>query len=127
METALRPMGRVGLVVEVVVQYVRVQWLLRTRPLPAVVATLRAKPARAVPASDRRLVRATLRVLAVLPTDTRCLVRALVVLALLSRRGREAQLVVGVLRDDGFQAHAWLERDGGALLPSGRFEPLTRL
>jgi hypothetical protein len=46
----------------------------------------------------------------------RCLSQALLVRALLRRRGLETVLRVGVLKDDQrFDAHAWLELEGRAL------------
>jgi hypothetical protein len=46
----------------------------------------------------------------------RCLSQALLVQALLRRRGLDAVLRVGVLKDDrNFDAHAWLELEGRAL------------
>lgn len=127
LEAKLSTVDRMRLIAEILVAYVRVRWLLRRQPLPAVVASLRGAPPRGLPTSDRRLTSATVRVLSLLPTDGRCLVRTLVVLALLARRGRDAQVVVGVRRETGFLAHAWLEREGVELLPAGTFQPLVRL
>jgi hypothetical protein len=60
-----------------------------------------------------------MRTLDPLPGDTRCLVRSLVLVRLLARRGVPARLIIGVTRTGPFAAHAWVERDGRALLPSG--------
>jgi len=72
-----------------------------------------------------------MRLLSVLPTDSRCLIRSLVLLALLERRGAGATLVVGVRTEPQFAAHAWVECQGEALLPmtdgDDRFERLTTL
>lgn len=66
------------------------------------------------------------RVLAVMPTDSRCLARALVLARMLARRSIAAELVIGVRSGDQFQAHAWLEHDGRPVLPAGDFEPIFR-
>lgn len=111
---------------EILATYLKVRWLLRRRQLPEVVARLRAEGARrraAGPALDPagvwRCAEAVLRVLRLLPTDSRCLVRSLVLLAVLARRGAEAELVIGVLPQPRFAAHAWLEHDGVPLLRAG--------
>lgn len=45
-----------------------------------------------------------------------CLAKAIVASSLLRRRGRAAQLVVGVTKDRGpLEAHAWVELDGAAV------------
>ncbi len=58
-----------------------------------------------------------------LPFRSTCLVRALVLLRLLSKRGISGRLVIGV---DGeaaaFAAHAWVEHRGIPLLPDGGAE-----
>lgn len=100
--------------------------------LGAVVARLRAVRAPAEPMSQAnrfRLAGAVGRLLAVLPTDSRCLVRSLVLLALLERRGVASTLVIGVCTEPEFSAHAWIECEGEELLPSGgsQFARLTAL
>lgn len=95
---------------------------MRHHELQRVVACLRAGRAEAEPLP--RLTRVQLggavtRVLSLLPTDSRCLVRSLVLLALLERRGVGSTLVIGVGVEPEFVAHAWIECDGEALLPSG--------
>jgi hypothetical protein len=72
-----------------------------------------SSPAAPVPdAAVRRLSRAVERTLGPLPTDSRCLVRAVVLLRLLARRGRRGQIVIGVRKAGSFGAHAWVELDG---------------
>jgi hypothetical protein len=70
-------------------------------------------------------------ILARLPTDSRCLVRSLVYLSLLSRRGIEGTLVIGARTEPEFAAHAWVEVEGEPMLPvkddGKEFEPLTVL
>lgn len=104
--------------------YVRVRRLLRRGDLPTVVAALRKRPGRADgtrhPVSvGLRLGRAVTRTLRLVPGDTRCLTRSLVLLDLLAARAIDVELVIGVApgdSSDGFGAHAWVERDGVALL-----------
>lgn len=64
-----------------------------------------------------------------LPVETTCLPRALAVGSLFARYGYDSTLRIGVARDDdGFAAHAWVERDGvvalGDLPDLERFVPL---
>ncbi len=121
------PAARARLGAEVLRTYLRVRWLLWRHDLPAVVATLE-RPGSSSPsppsdsaalASGARLARASGRCLAHLPTDARCLVQSLVLLALMARRGIAAALVIGVRPGGEFGAHAWIERDGLPLLPAG--------
>lgn len=112
------------LAAEVLAAYVRVRWLLWRRGLEPTVAALRRCGAPAgrllvAPEDPWRCARAVVAVLAPLPTDSRCLVRSLVLLALLARRGIEARLVIGVLPEPRFTAHAWVEHEGAALLSAG--------
>ena len=66
-----------------------------------------------------RLGRAVGRTLRLLPGDTRCLARSLVLTRLLARRGIPAKLVIGARADPDFLAHAWVECAGHAVLPAG--------
>ena len=120
-------MRRARLVVEVLGTYARAWVLLRRRPLPEALASLRA-PGRPRPAEDpRRLGRAVSRTLRVLPTDSRCLVRSATLAGLLAHRGLDGVVVLGVRPGESFAAHAWVELDGVALLPDGGFERLAEL
>jgi len=121
---------KVRLTGEILATYARVRWLLWRRDLPETVAALRKQGATADTAARRpgappdrreaiRLCHAVVRVLRLLPTDSRCLVRSLVVLAVLAARGREVELVIGVLPGESFAAHAWVELDGAPLLEAG--------
>jgi hypothetical protein len=74
-----------------------------------------------------RLGRAVSRTLALLPTDSRCLIRSLVTLRLLARRRMDSKLVIGVRNEGSFQAHAWVEHQGRPILPSGSYIRLTEL
>jgi hypothetical protein len=115
---------RIRLAGEVLVSYAVVRWLLPRKGLPEVVAALRAtEPAIDLARFDPfivsvRLGKATRRTLDMLPTDSRCLMRSLVLLRMLRRRGIDTVLVIGVAVDDGFDAHAWLEHDDRPVLPT---------
>lgn len=128
-------MRRAALALEVLAAYVAVRWRLwRAGDFPAALAAVRAVPARSVTSADRRalarrLGRAVVRTLALLPADSRCLVRSLVLVRLLARRGIPARLVLGVTPGEGFAAHAWVEQDGAPVLATGgdRFQRLVEL
>ena len=120
------PLQKVRLVGEILALYARVRWHMSRHELPAVVATLRrAQHGAPPPAADEavRLGRwyggAVMRSLGRLPFDGRCLVRSLVLLGLLARRGMATTLVIGVRTRPDFSAHAWIEHGGAALLPAG--------
>jgi hypothetical protein len=117
-----RPLGRaerVSLGSEVVVAYALVRRELRRASIEKVVERLRVPgewptvEATHVELEEaRRLGRAVVRTLRFLPGDTRCLLRSLVLLRLLARRGIEARLVIGARTGPDFLAHAWIEYDG---------------
>lgn len=122
----LSPPGKALLVAEVLRTYGRARWLLWRRDLPSVVVAVEAAAPpprqRATSSSLRlgaRLARITSRSLSALPTDSRCLVRSVVLMALLARRGVASSLVIGVRPGAEFEAHAWIEHDGRPLLPAG--------
>jgi Transglutaminase-like superfamily len=123
---------------EVVGLYVRTRRLLRRLSLPEVVAELRGSPppspeqdaaAREIAlAVARRLERVVRRTLGALPADSACLVRSVVLAALLARRGIFASLVIGVRLEPHLEAHAWLELDGEPLARDGElFQRLLEL
>ncbi len=113
---------RLGL--EVVAVYIRVRLLLRRDSLPEVLAALRAEGARwaggGAPGDDPwRCAFAVVRVLRLVPGDSRCLVRSLVLYSLLVRRREAPELVIGVMPAPAFGAHAWVELGGTPLLKPG--------
>jgi hypothetical protein len=123
---SLGPRGRLRLVGEIVVAYMRARRELRQVPIEQAVARLRAGRAaggREGPEALEeawRLGRAVVRTLAFLPGDTRCLRRSLVLTQLLARRGISARLVIGARTAPDFLAHAWVEHDGVPVLsPEG--------
>ena len=98
---------------------------LRVLPLPRIV-TLLARLPRAQQCRDGiaecELAATEAARRAAHPT---CLFTALVAFALLVRRGYLPCFMVGVSRDHGFDAHAWVTVDGVALIPSvGEYAPL---
>jgi hypothetical protein len=103
---------------------------MRREELHRLVERLRSTGGAAEPCPQARreqLAGAVMGLLAVLPTDSRCLVRSLVYLAMLERRGVESTLVIGVRTEPEFAAHAWVECENEPLLPSGDgdYAPLT--
>ena len=67
----------------------------------------------------RRLAWVVSRTLRLMPGDTRCLARSLVLTRLLARRGIPAKLVIGARAAPNFLAHAWVEYDGQPVLSPG--------
>jgi hypothetical protein len=110
------------LAAEIVGMYVRARWLLWRKELPEAVAALRGDGPLEVPKDGDRLLtgirlgRTVSRTLGVLPADSRCLVRSLVLTSLLARRGIGSILVIGVCSSADFKAHAWVECSGVPLL-----------
>ncbi|MDQ3432859.1 MAG: lasso peptide biosynthesis B2 protein [Actinomycetota bacterium] len=123
---------KLQLAAEVYVAYCHVRWWLRRHeigevlrrlrgwgPADAGVASYHEHGVRQVHLSGLRLGRAVIRSLHLLPTDSRCLVRSLVLTGLLARRGIESSLIIGVKPEPEFAAHAWVEYAGEPLLPPG--------
>jgi len=122
--------GNARLAGEVLLTYARARRALaRRRPLPDVLAELRAveaptpaaQPAIAV---GLRLGRVVQRTLSPVPGGARCLATSLVLVRMLARRGIESSLVIAARTEPRFLAHAWVERDGVALLPPA--DPVAR-
>jgi transglutaminase superfamily protein len=122
----MRPLDKAALAAEIVAAYVQARWLMRRRDLPTTLAALRPRTTGApqaaggVPAGQR-LGRATVRTLSALPTDSRCLMRSLVLSRLLDRRGIASALVIGVKPGESFGAHAWVEIAGRPVLDPGGY------
>jgi Transglutaminase-like superfamily len=116
---------RALLIAEILSAYLGTQRALRRAPIAAVLAEIRTSPRidREVqsdaPAEARHLASAVVRTLALLPGDTRCLARSLVLTRLLARRGIPATLVIGARTVPDFLAHAWVEHEGRAVLAPG--------
>jgi hypothetical protein len=132
-EKRLGPGGRLALACEILGTYAQVRWSLRQHGLREALHALRS-PARSVQtdhpvATGRRLGRAVARTLALLPTDSRCLMQSLVLTRVLARRGIDTRLVIAVRPGERLAAHAWVEHGEEPLLPSGApaFEQLVTL
>jgi hypothetical protein len=119
---------KVQLAVEILGVYVRIRRLIKHSELPHILELVRVAPTvrRRLPLSEpddgARLGRVVGRTLRRLPSDTRCLTRSLVLVALLARRGIAASLVIAVRPDNDLSlvAHAWVEMDGRPVLaPAG--------
>lgn len=121
----LRPTERWRLAWEIVAAYLRARRELRRAPIASVIAGLRPEPfsARTREAGSleeaRRLGRAVARTLRLVPGDTRCLARSLVLTQLLARRNIPTKLVIGARTAPDFLAHAWVEYEGQPVLPTG--------
>lgn len=122
---------RLRLTAEILNSYVLVRWWLLRSDLPSTLAAVRrpAPVASELPLSSLiRLGRGVQRALEILPLDSRCLIRSLVLTRILARRGVASTVVLAAKRHPGFAAHAWVEHAGVALLPSGSgFQRLTEM
>jgi hypothetical protein len=123
-----------ALAAEVLRAYLPMWWRVRRHTLEATVHSARTVRPRTVAVQTgaetfvaERLGRAASRTLALLPTDSRCLVRSLVVLRLLARHSLNATLLIGVRPGSDVLAHAWVEYDGRPVVPAGDFDPLAEL
>ena len=123
---------RVRVALEIVATYLQVRRRMLRGDVRDVVARLRDG---AIDAHDpyvayrigRRLGQPVRRTLDPLPWDSRCLMRSLVLLRMLARRGVVCELVIGVRPGETLEAHAWIEHDGHPLLPTLGYERLTVL
>ncbi len=116
---------RVHVVAEVVATYCSARWWLFRLTFPDALGAARdVRPTRRagdeieLRSAGLRLGRAVERTLRILPVDSRCLVTALVLTRMLARRGIDSTFVLGVRANPSFGAHAWVERNGVALLPT---------
>ncbi|HEY2283740.1 MAG TPA: lasso peptide biosynthesis B2 protein [Solirubrobacteraceae bacterium] len=126
---------RARLTAEIVVAYVQARKELRSHPIATVVENLRRESDRGSALRPetleeaRRLGNTVTRILRMLPGDTRCLARSLVLTRLMARRGIPATLVIGARTTPSFLAHAWVECAGIPVLTpgDGSFGRLTEL
>jgi transglutaminase superfamily protein len=117
-------MRRVALAAEVIATYLRVAWWRQRGDIPAAVAAARTGSGAPWRGGDPyeesvRLGFAVTRVLRLMPGDSRCLARSLVLTAMLARRGIDSSIVIGVRPGPGFGSHAWVEHGGRPLLAAG--------
>ena len=119
------PLQRARLVREIIAAYVQARRELRRAPIDAVVAALRSESPPPAPQTAATLTEArglgwiVVRTLKLMPGDTRCLARSLVLTRLLARRGIPSKLVIGAQPAPDFRAHAWVECNGHAVLSPG--------
>lgn len=121
---------------EILAAYVPLLMCLRRNDLQAMVERARgvppSRPARPPAEGDAYEAAVKLgwivrRVLMVLPTERRCLIRSLVLIRMLERRRIDNRLVIGVVGGQDFAAHAWVEHHGMPVLPAGRYDRLLEL
>jgi hypothetical protein len=125
--TPLTLIEKLGLFIEIVALYLPIRLQLGRNELRLLHELPRAHlgqpfaaPSEQTAVSALLLGRAVARTLTLLPTHSSCLVRSLVLLRLLARRGVDSSLVIGVHHeDDSFAAHAWVEYRGIPLLDPG--------
>ena len=118
-------MRKLRLAAEIVLEYVRASWTLRRHGLEAALAAMPRPSEGDDPRQHEislRMGRAVDRTLSSLPSDPRCLIRAVVLARVLARRGIGSRLVVGVRTVPEFSAHAWVEHRGMPLLPTGDYQ-----
>jgi hypothetical protein len=118
----LRRAEKARLIAEILRAYVIVRWRMREPDIRIAVAHLRGESGgeRQIDLLlARRLARAVVRTLTLLPTDSRCLARSLVLDRLMARRSLASVVVIAAQSGAKFEAHAWVEHDGVPVLPPG--------
>jgi hypothetical protein len=122
----LATVERIRVAAEIVATYAAARsWMLRLSFPEAVAAARDVRPKAREALRDDELDKAGIRLgiavqrtLRALPVDSRCLVTALVLTRMLERRSIDNTFVLGVRSQPRFSAHAWVERNGVALLPT---------
>lgn len=118
----LTAVERLRLVREILGVYTIVRWRMRHSDIREIVKQLRGTnltDTRTDQLLANRLGYAVVRTLSLLPTDSRCLARSLVLDTLLVRRSLQSVIVLGARVEPDFAAHAWVEHDGVPVLPPG--------
>jgi hypothetical protein len=123
------PSLKATLAAEILATYITARWMMARREIRDVVLATRSRPdqAPAAAAQDSEVTAARLGyavacTLRKLPTDSRCLVQALVLSRMLSERGIASTLVIGARSQPEFAAHAWVEHDGRPVLSPAGFD-----
>jgi hypothetical protein len=124
----LPPASKLILATEVLCVYPSMLVRMRRQGIREIIEGIRRSPrsdasVRVRSATEREMVARRLggavgQTLAVLPTDSRCLVQALVLTRLLSARSIPSRFIIGARPDPQFMAHAWVECDGIPVLPA---------
>lgn len=121
---------KVALIAEILASYVRARRRMARGDIRDVVQAVRDHlhtAGQPQAGADQELVAARLgyavgKTLRTLPTDSRCLVQALVLSELLSHRGIPSTLVIGARSQPEFEAHAWVEYAGRPVLSTQGFQ-----
>lgn len=130
--------GKLMLAVEIATTYLQARWWLQRMEITETVALARLAGSHGVatvagktrsdyevPGPDHSRAAAQLgirlgiviqRIFRLLPGDTRCLTRSVVLMRMLARRQIDTTLIIGVRAAPTFGAHAWIEHDGRPLL-----------
>jgi hypothetical protein len=121
-----RMLARAVTIMTIAVVMLRTAPYERCRHFTLGLARLRRRPITPAP---QLLVRAVNSASRIVPGGKNCLVRAVTGRAMLARYGLESQLIVGVAKDPtgAFASHAWLERDGEAILGAPGMTGFSRL
>lgn len=124
-------LGKLMLALEIIATYLRARWWLRRPNITETAALARsgahgdnppirseaaAHPQREEALLGLRLGEVIQRVFRLLPGDTRCLTRSIVLMRMLARRHVQTTLIIGVRAAPSFGAHAWIEHRGTPLL-----------
>lgn len=123
--TRLSASERLRLASEILRAYVLVRWWLHRCGLEKTLAAARGQPGcapephDASPAAALRLGWGVQRTLDILPLDSRCLIRSLVLTRILARRGLHSTVVFAARSKPRFMAHSWVEHAGIPVLPTG--------
>lgn len=127
----LSPLGKLVLAFEIAITYLQARRWLHRREITETVAlarlgaahgtstnapNTRVERSRETALLGIRLGRVIQRIFRLLPGDTRCLTRSVVLMRMLARREVDTTLVIGVRTAPSFGAHAWVEHAGQPLL-----------
>ena len=119
-------MRKLRLAIEILRAYVVVRWSLRLRGVTTTLTSARCPHGGVIAldggnqqATAERLAVGVQKTLGVLPLDSRCLIRSLVLTRLMARRGLDSTVVFAARTQPEFAAHSWVEYRGVPLLPTG--------